>query len=295
MNTTNEKTMDYRVFLLGIVSYWMFSAIWTDVLFYLFFDLQFVLNPIVVKIVESLLLLLVFYLLFRKPRMFNIRWVHVVGVVLLMVGATCVHLAVKSFLMETHYLSNAMGDNGVFSQLMQDVRQWTHLISSVIIILFLWWRCSARNVKPGSETDTCVARSYYGGMLFYLFFIYVLWLITNIVQNSRSFVCHPILLEGISYPLLILVAAFAVWMLVRKHLMVVPLIVILSVVAAHLFAQYYLWGILDHQFTAKAVISSHRPLFSPVTNLCGWAFFLTAFILYRREVKRENKAVETDV
>lgn len=291
----NEKTLDYRVFLLGIVSYWMFSAIWTKVLFYLFFDLQFVLNPIAVEVVESLLCLLVFYLLFRKPRMSNIRWSHVVGVVLLMAGATCVQLAVKPLLIEALYPSGVMEDIGVFSKVMQDVRKWTNLISSVIVILFLWWNCRARNVKLDSETDTCVARSYYGGMLFYLFFVYALWLITNIVENSWSFVSHPIFLEGICYILLILVTTFAVWMLARKHLMVVPLIVILSVVAAHLFAQHYLWDVLDHQFTAKAVISSHRSLFSPVTNLCGWAFFLTAFILYRKEVKRENKVVETDV
>ena len=287
----NEKTLDYRVFLLGIVSYWMFSVIWTKGLFYLFFDLQFVLNPIVVEVVESLLCLLVFYLLFRKPRKSNIRWSHVVGVVLLMAGATCAQLAVKPLL---PYPSGDMEDIAVFSPLMQNVRKWTNLISSVIVILFLWWHCRARNVKPGSATDPCVARSYYGGMLFYLLFIYVLWLITNIVENSWSFVCHPMLLEGICYLLLILFTTFAVWKLARKQLMVVPLIVILSVVAAHLFAQHYLWNMLDHQFTAKAVISNHRPLFSTVTNLCGWAFFLAAFILYRKEVKRENKAVETE-
>lgn len=63
----------------------------------------------------------------------------------------------------------------------------------------------------------------------------------------------------------------------------------------HGMAALFLWGILDHRFTSQAVISNHKPLFSSVVNLCGWAFSLAAFILYRREVKRENKAVETDV
>lgn len=58
---------------------------------------------------------------------------------------------------------------------------------------------------------------------------------------------------------------------------------------------FFLWGILDHHFTSKAVMLNHKPLFSSVTNLCGWAFSLAAFILYRREVKRENKVAETDV
>lgn len=295
MNATMEKPLDYRIFLLGIVSYWLFNVIWSKVIFNLFFELEFVLNPIAVKVVESLLLLLVFYFLFRKPRMLNIRWEYVVGVLLLGAAFYIFHYSVvMPFLFGSHSAVEYMESSGVFSPLMQDVRKWANLLTSVMIIVFIWWRCNAR-MKPNSETDTSIARSYYGGMLFHFLFIYVLWLITNTAQYLWSFVCHPMLLEGICYLLLILVTVCAVWMLARKHTMAVPLIVILAIVAAHFFAQYYLQGILDHHFTSKAVILNHKPLFSSVTNLCGWAFFLAAFILYRKEVKRENKAVETDI
>ena len=290
-----EKTMDNRVFLLGIVSCWLFNLIWTKFIFNLFFDLEFVLNPTAVKVVESLLMLLVFYLLFRKPRILNIRWEYVVGVILLTAAVYFFHYSVVlPFLLGSHSAAEYLESIGVFSQLMQDVRKWANLLTSVIIIVFIWWRCNAR-MKPDSETDTCAARSYYSGMLFHFLFIYVLWLITNTAQYLWSFVRHPMLLEGICFFLLILFTVCAVWMLARKHTIVVPLIVILSVVAAHFFAQNYLWDILDHHFTSQAVISNHKPLFSSVTSLCGWAWFLAAFILYRKEVKRENKAAETDI
>ena len=86
MNTTIEKKLDYRCFLLGIILYWMFGAVWGSFASF-FFALEAVLHPIAVVVGKSLLFLLVFYLLFRKPRMFNVKWGHfamLVGFILLM-------------------------------------------------------------------------------------------------------------------------------------------------------------------------------------------------------------------
>ena len=73
MNTTIEKSLDYRCFLLGIILYWMFDAVWVSFAPF-FFALEAVLHPIAVVVGKSLLFLLVFYLLFRKPRMIDVKW-----------------------------------------------------------------------------------------------------------------------------------------------------------------------------------------------------------------------------
>ncbi len=66
MNTTTEKPLDYRCFLLGIILDWMFDAVWASFTPFLF-ALEAVLHPISIVIGKSLLFLLAFYLLFRKP------------------------------------------------------------------------------------------------------------------------------------------------------------------------------------------------------------------------------------
>ena len=75
MNTTIEKALDYRCFLLGIILNWMFDAVWVSFAPF-FFALEAVLHPIAVVVGKSLLFLLVFYLLFRKPGPFNVKWGH---------------------------------------------------------------------------------------------------------------------------------------------------------------------------------------------------------------------------
>ena len=76
MNTEIEKTLDYRCFLLGIILYWMFDVAWASFAPTLFFALDAVLHPIAVVVGKSVAYLLVFYFLFRKPRMFNVKWGH---------------------------------------------------------------------------------------------------------------------------------------------------------------------------------------------------------------------------
>lgn len=49
MNTTIEKKLDYRCFLLGIILYWMFDAVWVSFAPF-FFALEAVLHPIAVVV-----------------------------------------------------------------------------------------------------------------------------------------------------------------------------------------------------------------------------------------------------
>ena len=80
MTFSTEKTLDYRCFLLGIILCWMFDVVWASFAT-CFFALESVLNPIAVVIGKSILYLLVFYLLFRKPKLLDLKWGHIAIVI----------------------------------------------------------------------------------------------------------------------------------------------------------------------------------------------------------------------
>lgn len=54
MNTTIKKPFDYRCFLLGIILYWMFDAVWGTFGSF-FFALEAVVHPVAVVVGKSLL------------------------------------------------------------------------------------------------------------------------------------------------------------------------------------------------------------------------------------------------
>ena len=301
MNATMEKPLDYRVFLLGIVVYFLFDIIWFSVLSPLLFYLNGFFNPIAVAVGKSLLVLLVFYLLFRKPRMFNIRWLHVIVAFVLMMGVSALQFFISSYFYENgiNPIADNMMDREITDLYVHNVRKWLNLLTSLIIIAFLWWRYDGRDTEPDADTengtDTGTVRSFYGGMLFYLTVSYALWMINAAAGKLWSYVHYPVLLEVTTYLLLVLIAVCAVWMLVRKRMLVFPLVVTLLTIALHFYATHYLAVILDHFCTLNMVFLEHYQIFTAVTTWGDWGLFLAAFILYRREVKRENKAVETDV
>ena len=136
-NTTLEKALDYRCFLLGIILYWMFDAVWGSFASF-FFALEAVLHPIAVVVGKSLLFLLVFYLLFRKPRLFDVKWGHLA----MLVGFILLMTALDYFLLDRFFDLHSVADNrmecDVTMSTMRNVRKWANLIVSLLFIGFLW-------------------------------------------------------------------------------------------------------------------------------------------------------------
>jgi len=281
MNTTIEKSLDYRCFLLGIILYWMFDAVWASFTPFLF-ALEAVLHPISIVVGKSLLFLLVFYLLFRKPRMFDVKWGHLA----MLVGFILLMTALDVFLLDRFFDVQSVADNrmecDVTMLTMRNVRKWTNLAVSLLFIGFLWWRYDSEKTEADAKVPAEKSRSYYAGILFVITIEYMLYAVSILGGILWFYVHQPVLMEVILCLLMALVTGVAIYLLAKRRTIVFPLAVIIAVVAVHFFISNYLGVILFEHCTANTVTTQYGMLFDNVANCCNWVLFLAAFILYRR-------------
>ena len=288
MNTTIEKPLDYRCFLLGIILYWMFGAVWGSFASF-FFALEAVLHPIAVVVGKSLLFLLVFYLLFRKPRMFNVKWGHfamLVGFILLMT-------ALDYFLLDRFFDLHSVADNqmkwDIPNYTMQNVRSWANLVTSFLTVGFLWWRYDSENTDADETVSSGESRSYFGGILFAITLGYILSLIRVLGGGYWQFADHPILVEVIICLLIVLITIGAILMLVKRRTTVLSITMIFILIVIHFFSSHYLPNILSQHLTPNDTLYGQVNIFPSVATVCDIAFNLAAFVLYRRELKCQNE------
>lgn len=287
MNTTIEKKLDYRCFLLGIILYWMFDAVWASFASF-FFALEAVLHPIAIVVGKSLLFLLVFYLLFRKPRMFDVKWGHLA----MLVGFILLMTALDVFLLDRFFDVQSVADNrmecDVTMLTMRNVRKWTNLAVSLLFIGFLWWRYDSEKTEADAKVPAEKSRSYYAGILFVITIEYMLYAVSILGGILWFYVHQPVLMEVILCLLMALVTGVAIYLLAKRRTIIFPLAVIIAVVAVHFFISNYLGVILFEHCTANTVTTQYGMLFDNVANCCNWVLFLAAFVLYRREMKQQN-------
>lgn len=288
MNTTIKKTLDYRCFLLGIILYWMFDAVWASLFSTLFFYLEAVLHPIVVVVGKSLLFLMVFCFLFRKPRIFNVSWVHFaifVGIVVLM-NLLSAFLSDR-FLDLDSFAANQMKWD-IPDYTMRNVRMWANLVTTLLSVGFVWWRYDSDNAVADPEISPNESRSYYGGMLFSITLGYILSLIRVLGSDYWTFAHHPIMVEIITCLLIVLITIGAICMLVRRQTVVLSITAIVIIIAIHFFSSHYLPNIMSKCFTSNDALYGVVNYFSSVSVVCDIAFNLAAFILYRKELNRQT-------
>ncbi len=287
MNTTIEKPLDYRCFLLGIILYWMFDAVWVSFAPF-FFALEAVLHPIAVVVGKSLLFLLVFYLLFRKPRMIDVKWGHLA----MLIGFILLMTALDYFLLDRFFDLHSVADNrmecDVTMSTMRSVRKWANLAVSLLFIGFLWWRYDSEKTEADAKVPAEKSRSYYAGILFVITIEYMLYAVSILGGILWFYVHQPVLMEVILCLLMALVTGVAIYLLAKRRTIVFPLAVIIAVVAVHFFISNYLGVILFEHCTANTVTTQYGMLFDNVANCCNWVLFLAAFVLYRREMKQQN-------
>ena len=285
MNTTIEKPLDYRCFLLGIVVYWIFDSVWASFAPF-FFALEAVMNPIAVVIGKSILKFLVFYLLFHKAKMPTIKWGHILMLVafLLIMSLFDVFLVKRFF--ENHSPVANMIDNDIPNYVMQNVRKWSNLITSVLIIGFIWWRYDTEGTASDNETSTVKSQSYFGGMLFAITLGYILSLIRVIGSNYWMYTLHPILEEVITCLLILVVTIGAIYLLAKKRMVILPIVVVMIIFFLHFFSANYLFNIIAKYFTINDILYPQVSFIVPVATICCIAFNLIAFILYRKELEK---------
>ena len=257
MNTLNAKQMDYRYFLCGMVAYKILSMLWGG-LVQLTFPLEIyrVLNPFAVAIVRSLLAVLVFVWVFRKVKLYKIKWIHVVGaivcvVLLRMLGSQISHCLFKGCIDTSSYEHELV--------ILTDVRKWAGLASNLLIIAFFWWRLHSKGPDSQTvQTDT-QSFSFYSGILFWITFSYAIGSLIG-----------------------------CIFLLARKMAGAVPIVLLLLLVAVDFFTQYYLPGILSNCFAQNVNIRHGFPYTYWVSSICTLAFFISAYILYRKEMKMQD-------
>ena len=284
-----EKPLDYKYFLLGIILYWMFDAIWVSFFPTFFFALEAVLHPVAVVVGKSVAYLLVFYLLFRKPRMYNVKWVHFaifVWVVVLMNLLT-------SFIFHRFIDLSSVAVNqmkwDIPNYTMNNVRMWVNLVTTLLTVGFIWWRYDSDNAATDPETSPNESRSFYAGMLFTITFGYILSLVRVLGGEYWKYAHLPILVEVITCLLIVLITIGAVLMLNKRQTMVLSITAIIIIITIHFFLSHYLPNIMSKCLTPNDAFYGQVNYFGYVSAFCDIAFNLAAFILYRKELKHQNK------
>ena len=282
MNTTIEKPLDYQHFLLGIVSYSLFEIVWWSIS-PIFFALEGCLvNPIPVVIVEKLLKLVAFYFLFRKVTTWDIQWKHLVAVVALFAVVQLLgYLSLFTDFFDNHYLTTT---HDISNLTMRKIRVWSWVITTLVIMSFLWWNFDASEYSTESDTIDMTNRYLCGGMLFFLTFHLVLFSVNYVANSYWPYTYHPVLLDCVFYPLLPAVTVGTIYLIVHKKMIVPPLAVLLSLLALFVFTKWFLPNIVfAHYMYLEPTDDLYVHYYSNVSSVCYFAVSLTALYLYRKE------------
>lgn len=282
-NISTEKPLDYKYFLLGIILYWMFDVAWASFAPTLFFALDAVLHPIAVVVGKSVAYLLVFYFLFRKPRMFNVKWGHFA----IFVGAIVLINFLTSFVFYRFIDLNSFSANqmkwDIPNYMMRSVRMWINLVTTLLTVGFIWWRYDSDNAATDPEISPTESRSFYAGMLFTITLGYILSVVNVLGSEYWKFAHFPILVEVITCLLIVLITIGAVLMLNKRQTMVLSITAIIIIITIHFFLSHYLPNIMSKCLTPNDAIYGQVNYFGYVSAFCDIAFNLATFILYRKE------------
>jgi hypothetical protein len=96
---------------------------------------------------------------------------------------------------------------------------------------------------------------------------------------------HPILEEVITCLLILAVTIGAIYLLAKKRMVVLPIVVVMIILFLHFFSANYLFNIIAKYFTINDILYPQASFIVPVATICGIAYNLAAFILYRKELK----------
>ncbi len=282
MNISMDKPLDYKYFLLGIILYWMFDALWTSLFPTVFFASEAVLHPVAVVVGKSVAYLLVFYFLFRKPRMFNVKWGHFA----IFVGAIVLINFLTSFVFYRFIDLSTFSANqmkwDIPNYTMKNVRMWVNLVTTLLTVGFIWWRYDSDNAAADPEISSSESRSFYAGMLFTITLGYILSVVNVLGSEYWKFAHFPILVEVITCLLIVLITIGAVLMLNKRQTMVLSITAIIIIITIHFFLSHYLPNIMSKCFTPNDALYGQVNYFGYVSVVCDIAFNLAAFILYRR-------------
>ena len=283
----DDKITDSRHFLFGIVAYWLFWLVW-DFVASFFNLLEFVVNPIPVVIVSSLMKVALFFWLFRKPFLWNIKWWHL----LIVAAAVGLTYLIQNLLLDLYWNQN-FADNRMEHDItmvaMRKVHLYSEILVSTAIVSFLWWYYSSDDGSASVVGPVGTVRSFYGGMLFTMTFLLLLNAVNDLGDTLWSFTSHYVVLSLVIYPLLLLVGGVFVYMLFKKIYPKFSLGFMIALLVVSWFCGRFLNMLLMRYHPDLYNIpfdgtDYHFQFFVTVSYFCDFAFFAAAFYLYRKEL-----------
>lgn len=282
----DDKITDSQYFLFGIVAYWLFWMM-CGLVGQFFNLLELVVNPAPVVIVSKFLKVALFFWLFQKPFLWNIKWWHLLVIAAAFGLTYLIQYLLSDFYWNHSYADNRM-DHDITMVTMRKVRLYSEILVSTAVGSFLWWYYSSDDGSGSVAGPAGIVRSFYGGMLFSMTFRLLLYAVNDLGSTLWLFTSHYVALSLFIYPLLLLVGGAFIYMLFKKIHPTFSLGFLVALIVASWFCGKFLNTLLLRYHPDLYTIpydeaGYHFHFFATVTYFCDFAFFIAAFYLYRKE------------
>ena len=287
INNANDSKHLY--FLYGIVAYGLFYSLWGCTL-PVFMTMERLLHPTAVLIGKSIAELALFCFLFRKPKLIDIKWIPFIGIIILPTMISILVLQAEIHLFpDIPTSAEQLVKHHVSKPVMDNLRFWTGIIIWFGIMVFVWEKYRSENRDPNARESNGNSRGFYGGILFSITFSLILSIASDVAKSLWTVFPQQLLLwEIIFNTLFLLLTSGAVFLLVKKHHVVWPFALILLLAAISYGSSHFLDIVFARQNPPDDPSFYMKPHIL-IDILCNYLFLLLAFILYRKEMRRQQE------
>ena len=286
INNANDSKHLY--FLYGIVAYGLFYLLWGSTL-PVFMTMERLLHPTAVLIGKSVAELALFYYLFRKVKLLDIKWIPFIGIIILPTVFSYLLLQAEiHFFPDIPTSAEQLAKYHVSKPIIDNLRFWTNIITCLGIIVFVWDKYRSENRDPNTREANGKSRDFYGGILFSITFTLILSLASDVATRLWTVFPKQLLLwEIIFNTFFLLLTSGTVFLLVKKRHAVWPFALILLLAAISNCSNHFLDIIFIGQNPPNDPDFYMKP-FIMIDFLCHYLFMILAFILYRKEMRRRQ-------
>ncbi len=276
-----KQPFNYLHFLFGMIAFEMFALAWSAILPDIFL-LKCVIPGLWIPIVSNLLMLTIFFWIFRRHFFTEVKWGHFVGFILLIstIAVFSEYLAKAVLANHTYFSGDLQRDNRA-----ANVQFWLGVACNVLLILFVWWKYYMAERGANKDTETVgKERSFYIGVMLMLMMGRLMSILSSTGRALRM-VTHQEMLVEILFGLGIVTLTLVIFMLVYRKVPVrFPLLAIVMIVGLACCCTYLTPPILLKNFPQAYHHPAATSYLDTTTSICRYALFIAVFVLYRREV-----------
>lgn len=253
--------------------------------------MEFLVNPVPVEIGIFIIELTLFFYVFRKPFLPDIKWKHLIAIGVLIEGLRIAEYFIKTYLLQPHFNYSIL-ENLNTGNILVNTRACTAIAGMLLVLAYLWWHYHLENKNNETKTLDTLSHCFYGGVLFIFTFDYLLGTIHTIAFQCRE-LQNPLPINITANLTYLLLTIGAVYLLIKKrHRITISLAIILIIVVINKFSFYFLYDILNKYNLIVETVTHADKYLSYVTlfHLCDFSFFIAVFILYRKAMKEVSMA-----